>query len=108
MLVNISHSQFLQAVPVANPVIEPNIAVVIEPFLHKWSSLVRVTAMVQRVCYNFCAKKKNLSKIEDHLTAADLLFTELLTWIRSDQTKFLKTELKYLREKTGARPALVS
>ena len=101
---------FLQEVPVAKPVIEQpetNIAVVIDPLRHKWSSLVRVTAIVQRVCHNFLAKKKNLPKIEGNLFAADLLRAEL-TWIRSDQAKFLATELKYLREKTGVRPPLVS
>ena len=113
--------QFLQSVPVAPPVVEEpetNISVVINPMHYKWTVLLRVTAIVTRLCKILKAKVEQRRRTQQQQAAAgpptaettvvqQLLAAEVL-WIRSEQAKFLKTELEYLRTRSGSRPSLVS
>ena len=115
---------FVQSVPVAPLVVEmpeTNISAVINPMKFNWQSLLRVTVYVRRFCNKLLAKwRKNRESTQQEpqrttadqstdnaIVASDILEAELL-WIRTEQAKFLQTELAYLRSGTGYRPSLVS
>jgi len=91
-----------------SPSKKPDVSAIIEPSRHRWSSLLRVTAVTQRVCKNFELKWKKQPTIEGPITASELLAAEV-KWIRSVQQRFLSLELEYLQgDKRGRRPQLVS
>ena len=52
--------------------------------------------------------KRKLFSSEKSFFQLKRTFSAELTWIRAEQATFLATELKFLRDKTGARPHLVS
>lgn len=80
----------------------------IEPSRLKWSTLLRVTARVHRVCQNFKLTSQGEPLLTGPISASELLEAEI-TWIKSIQRRFMADELKYLEgDKRGRRPVLVS
>ena len=91
-----------------SPSKKPDVSAIIEPSRHRWSSLLRVTAVTQRVCKNFELKWKKQPTIEGPITSSELLAAEV-KWIRSVQQRFLSLELEYLQgDKRGRCSQLVS
>ncbi|XP_045025108.1 uncharacterized protein LOC123469827 [Daphnia magna] len=73
---------------------------------YSWISLVRVTSQIFRF-KSYVLPNRHPHQVSVFLTIFELKSAELM-WIRAFQQRFLQDEYKYLRSRSGARPALVS
>jgi hypothetical protein len=75
---------------------------------YKFSSLIRVTAIILRFVNNVKLKAKSRSDWRiGHIKVPELHSAEE-TWLLTTQERHFSGELGYLRDPTGKRPALVS